>query len=178
MIKIKKYLHEIGAEKQLAFLNPNNFSGKEAENLPIYYSTRVAMITEDNKIILIKTGKNMHTLVGGQVEENEDIFLSLKRECKEESGYDIKDIKILGHIELWKKSYKRIVICFLVATLGNPSSLNLMDAEIKEGHEVFKYSLDESLIILEEDSKKEIPGRLSSLRSLIVLKEAQEYLPT
>lgn len=173
---INRFQKELKNYHNLGFLNPHNLSDKEASLLPIKYGTRTVIITNDNKVVLIKVkGMNVHTLVGGGIEDGEEIEDGMIRECMEESGYDVSIISRLGHIELWRKKYKRFIFGFLVRAIGEPNTLSLTEDEIRLGHEVCKYSIREALNILEEDIKNS-NNNLASIRSLMFLKEAQKYI--
>lgn len=57
-----------------------------------YLVSRVVII-EDNKVLLVKheeDGKEAWIFPGGRVEENESVSMAAIRECKEETGYNIK----------------------------------------------------------------------------------------
>jgi 8-oxo-dGTP pyrophosphatase MutT (NUDIX family) len=167
---INRFQKELKNYHNLGFLNPHNLSDKEASLLPIKYGTRTVIITDDNKVVLIKVkGINAHTLVGGGIEDG------MIRECMEESGYDVSIISRLGYIELWRKKYKRFIFGFLVKAKGNPSALKLTEDEIELGHEVCKYQVEKALKILERDIKNS-NNNLASVRSLMFLKEAQKYI--
>lgn len=63
-----------------------------------------ALVLKENKILLIKRTKKILEggkwgLVGGFVERNENLIEAIKREIIEESGYKVKDIKLLTIID-------------------------------------------------------------------------------
>lgn len=172
MIKFKE---ELESKNRICFLNPFNFSEDQIKELPLEYSTRVVVLTEENEVVLIKVNKgDYHTLVGGEIEEGETILEGMFRECMEESGYNVSVVTQLGYIEFCKKKYKRFAFGFLVKAIGEQKELSLTDEEIEQGHEVFKYSIDKALEILENDYKKD--ENSASFRSLLFLQEAQKYL--
>ncbi len=173
---INRFQKELKNYQNLGLLNPHNLSDKEASLLTIKYGARIVVVTDKNKIVLIKVkGINAHTLVGGGIEDGESIEEGMFRECMEESGYDVSVISRLGYIELWRKKYKRFIFGFLVRAIGKPKSLSLTDDEIELGHEVCEYSIDDALKILENDIKNS-NNNLASIRSLMFLKEAQKYI--
>lgn len=170
-----RFQTEIDTWEKLGLLNPHDLKEEESMLLPIKYGTRIAVITPENKVILIKvTSEKYSTLVGGGIEEGESIEEGMIRECLEESGYNVSIIAPLGYIELWRKKYKRFIFGFLVKTIGEPKPLNLTKEEIKYGHEVSEYSLAQAEKIIESDIEK--TNTLASIRSLMFLREAKKYL--
>lgn len=175
LIYMQRFEKELNSWKKLGFLNPNNLTEPEASVLPQRYGTRIIVLNNDNKIILIKVEKGDYfTLIGGGIEDNEDIEKGMIRECKEESGYDVSVITTLGYIEIWKKEYKKFDFCYLVKTIGEPALLNLTKEEVEFGHELNYYSIDEAIKIVENEIENH--GSFASIRTLIILKEAQKYL--
>ncbi len=171
----ERFKKEIELWNKIAFLNLGNLTTEEINKLPLMYGTRTVVLTSDNEVILIKikTG-NFHTLVGGNIEDTENIEQGTIRECKEESGYNISIIDNLGYIVLCKKKYKKYIFGNLVKTIGEPTPLKLTQEEIELGHEILKYPIDKALDILENDYKN--TSILASLRSFMFLKEAKKYL--
>ncbi len=174
-----RFKNELSTLKKIDFLNPHNLDSKDAKELPICYGARTVILTEDNKIVLIKVEKgNYFTLVGGGIEEGETIEEGMIRECKEESGYDVSIVTSLGYIELWRKKYCRFIFGYLVRSFGKAKPLSLTDEEIELGHSVYLCSIDEAISHLQNDIDKKIylKDNLASIRSLKFLKEAQTYL--
>lgn len=171
----ERFKKELNSWKKIDFLNLGNLTTDEINKLPLMYGTRTVVLTSDNEVVLIKikTG-NFHTLVGGNIEDTENIEQGTIRECKEESGYNISIIDNLGYIVLCKKKYKKYIFGNLVKTIGEPIPLKLTQEEIELGHEILKYPIDEALDILETDYSN--TGILAAHRSYIFLKEAQKYL--
>lgn len=170
-----RFKKEIESWNKIAFLNLGNLTEEEINNLPLKYGTRTVVLSSDDKVILIKIKNgNFHTLVGGNIEDTENIEEGTIRECKEESGYNISIIDQLGYIILCKKKYKKYIFGNLVKTIGEPTPLKLTQEEIEQGHEIFKYPIDEALNILENDYKN--TNILAAHRSYFFLKEAQKYL--
>ena len=52
-----------------------------------------AIIIDDNKVLCLKNERNEWDLPGGKINFNEDIEQCLKREVKEETNLDIKNLK-------------------------------------------------------------------------------------
>ena len=63
-------------------------------------AVRTILFNGKGKIaILHKKNKNEYKLVGGGIEENENMEAALRREVNEETGCVIKDIVELGYVE-------------------------------------------------------------------------------
>jgi len=54
-----------------------------------------SIIIDDNKVLCLKNERNEWDFPGGKINFNEDIEDCLKREIKEETNLDIKNLKIL-----------------------------------------------------------------------------------
>lgn len=170
----ERFKKELESFKKLGFLNPNNLSEAEASILPFRYGTKVIVLNEENKIILIKViNEGYFTLVGGGIENNENIEQGMFRECKEETGYDVTIITNLGYIEFWNKK-RKFDFGFLVKTNGEPSALKLTPEEIEFGNELNYYNIDDAIEVVNNEIK--LYGNSASVRSLIFLEEAQKYL--
>lgn len=67
---------------------------------PIYVAVDAIIVSEDNKILLIKRTKepfkDMYCLPGGHVEKDEFLKDAIKREVKEETGIEIDPVAMMG----------------------------------------------------------------------------------
>jgi 8-oxo-dGTP diphosphatase len=169
-----KFQKELDSFKKLGFLNPLNLSEDDISLLPIKYSIRTIILLENKKIVIIKSENKYHTVVGGGIEEGENIDFATIRESKEESGYDIEVITSLGYLEYFKKNGRHFDFGFLVKAIGLRGEIKLTDEEIKFGHEVIECTLEEAILILENEAINN--DSQISLRSLIFVKEAKTYL--
>ena len=62
------------------------------------------VLNDKNQILLVKRAShlicgNMYGLIGGYVERDETTKEAVKREVKEETGYEVKDIKLLRIVD-------------------------------------------------------------------------------
>lgn len=165
--------NNISLNKELFYKNPLNITDEEIVNFPVRNTTRAVMLTPENKIVLIKSENDIHTLPGGGVEKGETIQEGLIRECKEETGYDVIVISALGNVKIIRKNYISSNFGFIVKTKGIQSELNLTEAEIFLGHVVEEYTLDEAIDLINKDLK--INTKYDE-RSVVFLKEAKKYL--
>ncbi len=169
----KKYIDLKGISHELAVINLKGVSPEDSDKLPIVYKAKAVVINSDNKIILINVvSKNKISIPGGKMEYGENIYETLARECKEEIGYNISIATSLGYAKLYRKKYISVTFVFIVNTVGEQSTLSLMEDEIFEGHEVVHKDIDEAL---EEINNYIIDNPISALTQ-IALKEAKKYI--
>lgn len=82
-----------------------------------------ALITKGNKVLLHhRTDYDMWDLPSGGMKKGETIFQALKREVKEETGLNIKPIKITGVYQNYRKGV--IVLNFLVKVISGKLTKN------------------------------------------------------
>lgn len=92
----------------------------------------------DNKILLIK--RNTHPFIGfwalpgGRMDPGETIDQTVIREVKEETGLDVKIVRVVGeYVERGAREeieYEYYPTCFVVTTVGG--ELKKQDSEIQE----------------------------------------------
>ncbi len=75
------------------FIKTDDFSDK----FPVSIKS---IIIDDNKVLCLKNERNEWDLPGGKINFKEDIEDCLKREVKEETNLDIKNLKILKPFSL------------------------------------------------------------------------------
>lgn len=109
-----------------------------------------AIILDDGKVVLIRDiGKNVVTIPGGGVDENETILEAAKREAKEELGYDVEPLMIvdsdcynvplsIGSIDFESRREAYFVLC----ELKKKGSANGLEGEYEKGVEVFLADID------------------------------------
>lgn len=82
-----------------------------------------ALITKANKVLLHhRTDYDLWDLPSGGMKKRETIFQALKREVKEETGLNIKPIKITGVYQNFRKEI--IVLIFLVKIISGKLTKN------------------------------------------------------
>lgn len=88
--------------------------------------------------ILHKKNKNEYKLVGGGIEENENMEEALRREVNEEAGCEIKDIIEMGYVEELRtiNNFKQISYVFISNVKIDKKQLSLTKQEQDEGAEI------------------------------------------
>ena len=88
--------------RQLALLDQRQLGLREASDQPISYTRRAARAVLFNAAgqvaIMHFTATGSYKLPGGGIDEGEDTVAALHREIREETGYEITDIKELGEV--------------------------------------------------------------------------------
>lgn len=94
-----------------------------------------AIITKDDKILLIKRGRSPFSgfwaLPGGHLDFDETLDDALKREVKEETNLKVISLRLFGVYSNPKRHPKQaIAIAYIVGTIGKPQASDDAD-EIK-----------------------------------------------
>lgn len=105
---------------------------------------RGIVFDEENNIALVKV--NHLIIPGGGVEEGETLDEAIKRECLEESGCEIDDIKVLGKTfeSRERKGGVQETFCFTAKLLGT-KGIPTTTQEDEVGMEVFWHPLNFAL---------------------------------
>ena len=88
------------------FLKTDNFS----EKFPVSIK---AIIIDNKRILCLKNERNEWDLPGGKINFNENIEECLKREVKEETNLEIKDLKILKPFNLKFNDVSVFILIYL-----------------------------------------------------------------
>ncbi|HEY5588995.1 MAG TPA: NUDIX domain-containing protein, partial [Candidatus Paceibacterota bacterium] len=140
----EKYIDLNGISHEMAVIDLKGFSLFKTNELPLIYKAKAVVINSENNIVLMNAvSKNKVSIPGGKMEYGESIYEALKRECKEETGYDISIITSLGYAKLYRKKYISITFVFIVNTVGEQGSLSLTENELFEGYEVVYKNIEE-----------------------------------
>ncbi len=166
--------------KLLGILNPENVTEDEVAKYPVRNSARAIVCDREGNIgILNVTKRNYHKLPGGGIEEGEDVFSALKRECKEELGCDIKVRGEVGQIIEYRKIFQltQNSFCYLANLVGEKGEPSLTQEEIENGFKVQWFPIEEVMSVLASDQPQNDEGSLYIVpRDRIFLEAAKEQL--
>ncbi len=106
------------------------------------------IVIEDGKILMPRQFKTKYNLPGGGVELGEDLEEALVREVKEETGIDVKPVKLVGfrtsifyasHDHGTKNVYHSLLFYFLCKKTGGELSIEGFDDEEKRYAEMAEW---------------------------------------
>lgn len=146
---------------QRVFINEDNLEKKDLD----YEVIRVkGIIVNGNDEVLLAHNNNTFQLVGGHLEEREDMEEALLREVKEETGIEIKDINgpfmlVEAYYKNYFNSYKNVhskVYYYKLFSddLPNLDETNYDILERQTDFELFYVPIKKLLLFLDESLKK------------------------
>ncbi len=156
-----------------------DYSEKEDISYKLREAVRTVLFDSDNKIALLKVSKmNYYKLPGGGIEDDENEELALRRECKEETGCDIKIGEDIGMIEEYRdkinihqKSY-----CWISELQGEKGNTEFTKKEKSEGFCLKWVKLDEAINLIKDSKPMDYEGQFIVVRDLRFLKETKVLL--
>ncbi len=156
-------------------VNPYKYSPEEIAKLPIAKKVRAAVFLDENTLICTEE-ENMEQMVlgmpGGGIEEGEDNESALRREVREEVGYEIKNISFLGTIEAVRESYRSVTLCYQCEVEGVAGELKPTEKEIRaKTHPVIVKTKEAHMRCKNEYEKY---GTFHSIRSVFILEHLKK----
>lgn len=103
-----------------------------------------AIIYQNNKLAIIKSG-DRYFLPGGGLEENESQEECLRRECKEEIGYEINIGNYIGMATQYLYSYKTQVPLRIIGHFYRVELEEYIQSQIEDDHELVWFSPEEAI---------------------------------
>ena len=170
--------------KLIAHLDQHELGYTNVDDKPIEHIRRAAravVVNDIGQIALMhftKTGS--YKLPGGGIDEGESVESALHREVREESGYEITDIRELGAIEEDRHycGMHQISYCF-TAKVGQFVGTKLTEKETAEGMQlVWVESIEKAVAAIEassilDESGDRIGHEMMKLREVAILRVAQ-----
>lgn len=171
--------------KLIAEYDQHKLGFKSPEDRAIDWIRRAAraVLTNDKGQVAVMhfTMTGSYKLPGGGIDDGESIEDALRREVREEAGYEITDVQELGVVEedryycgMHQTSY-----CF-AARVGQFVGTELTDEEAAEGMElVWVESIDEAIAAIQAESMVDEDGNrigheMMKLREVAILRAAQD----
>ena len=139
-------------------------------------AVRTILLDNNNNIaILHKKSKNEYKLIGGGVDDGENLEEALKREALEESGCTINILSCMGYIEEYRSKmnfYQKSYI-YLSKVVENTHNLHLTQKEKDEEAELCWFKPQQALELMRESYNNLCPSKYSNLYStkLIVARD-------
>lgn len=112
------------------------------------FGARGIIFNKDGKIaILNKCYKNEYKLIGGGIENNEDVNTAFEREALEESGCLIKIDECLGLIEEYKSldNFRQTSYVFVAHVIDDTGKTHFTIKEKEEGSKILWLDIDEAM---------------------------------
>ena len=147
----------------LKILNPENVTEVEAATFAVRTAARAVVFDADGNVAILNvSNKHYHKLPGGGIEEGEDEFTALKRECHEELGCDIEITGEVGQIIEYRKIFelKQISSCYLAKVVGQKGRPAFTQEESDEGFQIMWIPIQQDLQALSDDKSDSMEGKL------------------
>lgn len=140
-------------------------------NITLREAVRIIWIDENNLVpLLFVSNHNYHKIPGGGIDEWEDVFTALKRECIEEIGAEIEIIWEVWEIHEYHEKFnkKQISYCYFgkILTKGDP---NFTEHELAGGFQIVWLKLEEAIEKIKNDKPNNYEGVFIQERDLCFL---------
>jgi len=148
-------------------------SGKKVKIKLARKVARAVLFDDKNQVAMLYVSKeNYYKLPGGGIDKGETIVQALKRECLEETGCKIKNIKELGQIDEFRYFYafKQISYCFLAQVSGPKGKPFFTDDEMAAGFKLKWMNLNKAIKLMENATISSPTGKVINKRDLTFLK--------
>lgn len=162
-----------------------NFSDLIEKPNYIRYNVRVLLFNEVGNICVIRSAKYGYIQVpGGGIEDGESLEQALRREAREETGFEIRKIEPLGYLCENRESiqnkhnWKRSITFAFTAKTEKEVGTDYTDDEVTEGFEPLWANIDEVLSIFNnaEGRIASYSGNFSNRRDLILVKSLKQRI--
>ena len=149
------------------------------------YSVRVLLLNERGEICMLKSMKyGYFQMPGGGVELGENLEEALKREAREETGFEIFEIKPLGYFCEHREGaqntfdYRKIATFAFVARAGAEVGTEYTDDEKGQGFAPVWLEVNEALKIFQdaEGKKESYAGHFENRRDLTLMRALAKWL--
>ncbi len=149
--------------KLIAIINPENVSDEEVKKFKTRVAARGIVYDNDGKVAILNVSKkNYHKLPGGGVEEGEDLYETLKRECREEIGCEVEISGEVGEIIEYRKLYeiKQTSFCYTAKVVGEKGKPQFTEDEAEKGFEILWLPIQEARALLAADFPSAAEGKM------------------
>ena len=162
--------------KHLLSLSDKDITGSDAlSSAEPRIAVNAILFNNEDKIALIyMEGWNLYTLPGGGVDSGEGLLDAVKREVREETGYECEILGELGMVtenrgedDTTQKRYY-----YFARAIGEPGEVQLTDFEISANISVQWHTLKQALQIVSDNKPKYYKENFIRRRDIAVLEEA------
>jgi len=156
-----------------------DYSEKKDISYKLRQAVRAVLFDSNNKIALLKVSKmNYHKLPGGGIEDDENKEMALRRECREETGCDIKIGKDVGMIEEYKDSINihQKSYCWISNVSGRKGDVKFTKKEKDQEFCLEWVKLDDAISLVKNSKPINYKGKFIVIRDLEFLKEVETLL--
>lgn len=132
---------------EIAILNPEGVHASEYTEYKIREAARSIVFDQNKRIALLHVSKkNYYKLPGGGIDAHEDSIDALRRECLEEIGCHISDIKELGMVIEFRKMFKikQVSYCYVSNVRGTKGVPSFTESEINDEFKIIWVTLTEA----------------------------------
>lgn len=136
--------------KHIATINLEDCTKSELTNFKNREAVRAVIADNDGLIALVYVGcDDFYKIPGGGVDEGEGVMTALRRECFEEAGVEISNIKEFGVTMEYRKVWNQLQKshCYTATVKGEKNLPEFTDWEIEKQ---FQISWVEPIIALEK----------------------------
>ncbi len=164
------------------FPNAPDTTGAEWKDRP---TGKVVLLNEKNEVALVSNKvTNLFLLPGGGIEGGEEVIEGTKRECREETGYEIEITRELGVTEDYRARDARHCISYgFVARALSQGHIALTENERNIGFFMQWFSLEDALKIFSLQEEKVKRGEVefyntcfNIIRDSFFIRRAQKLL--
>lgn len=162
----------------LGVLNFDEVSDDDVSEYEKRTAVRAVLVNPEGLVALMySTIQNFYKLPGGGVETGETLAQAIVRECLEETGFLVSELKNIGEVQEIRSSERLLqnTYAFFARVVGSPKAPSLTESEIKAGFVVEWHPLDTAFEKLENMSGSRL-GDYVSTRERLILKNAATVL--
>lgn len=144
-------------------------------------AARAVLVDKDGRVAVINsTNRNCYKLPGGGIDDGELIEEALRREVREEAGYEISHIVPLGYTHETRHKFQQFNISYaFLARAEEYVGNNLMEDEIEDGFELEWFdNIDAAIEAVSalDISNMIYQAKFFTRRELAILRAAQKVL--